>query len=130
ARAGRLWWWEREAMKGPHRRRSAATSPRRSGPRCLLHILRALRQVTSRTHLAPLRRGEVAEACAAREAGEGSSCLRPTTNSSNLERSNPHFATSAPGHTKSLNRSTGSFALHAIPRNKSTRKSGSSNDHE
>ncbi len=41
-----------------------------------------------------------------------------------------HFATSAPGHTRSLNRSTGSFAVQAMPRSKSTRNSGSSNDHE
>ena len=39
-------------------------------------------------------------------------------------------ATSAPGQTKSLNRSTGSAAVHAIPRSNSTRNRGSSNDHE
>ena len=47
-----------------------------------------------------------------------------------LDEQNHHFATSAPGHTRSLNRSTGSFAVQAMPRRSSTRNSGSSNVHE
>ena len=41
-----------------------------------------------------------------------------------------HRLKSAPSQTRSLKRSTGSFAAQAIPRSSSTRKSGSSNVHE
>ena len=41
-----------------------------------------------------------------------------------------YFAIAAPGHTSSLNRSTGSRAVQAMPRNSNTRNSGSSNVHE